>query len=199
MLNLYIDVKTLKSFAVADEAGATNVWNLLAESVSRLFDGECEVPDGFFMPAGATVTTKKYPYSAGSMYLHIFPYIPDSITSFIIGTTQYYDAVPANRQYQERDDYLVLTNQALKNLNVSIAEKFNVEMTVAAKYGFVSIPVDIQSACIEQALLMWRRKDLSFADISGAAAGAVNAPFSPTFLSTTKRYRDLYSRNTDSL
>lgn len=185
MPNLYVEAATLKTFAVANEADDNTVWDLLAESVSRLFDRECEVSDGFFNPQGGGAAVARSFTGNGTRYVRIVPYLADSIATIDIGGVDYFTAVVAERQYKEREGFLVFDFEILDGASIEIT----------AKYGFAKIPAEVQQACIEQALMMWRRKDLTFAEISGVPTAAVVAEFSPTFLAVTKRYRELYSSN----
>lgn len=187
MPNLYVTTAQLKAAGIGDDAAsADTVWDLLAEAVSRLFDRECEVADGFFNAApGSGVTLKSYTGN-GTKFLKVFPYIGATITIVDINGTDYFEALAADRQYAERDGYLVFNFEISKDTPID----------VTARYGFAAIPADIQQACIEQALAMWRKKDMSFADISGVSAAAVNAELSPTFSAVAKRYREIYSSNT---
>jgi len=185
MPNLYVEVETIKNAAVANEADNDDVWELLADGVSRLFDRECEVSDGFFNVAEVAVSTKSF-RGKSTQYLKLSPYIPDSITSIDDAGTEYFEADESDRQYHEADGYLVFDF----NLPTSAI------IAVTARFGFAAIPSDIQMACIEQALFQWRKKDLAFADMSGVSAAAINAEFSPTFSAVTKRYREIYSLNT---
>lgn len=184
MPNLYVTEQQLKSFGIAPESDTPDVWQLIAEGVSRLFDRECEVADGFFSAAGVSVSLKSY-LANGTRYLRLLPYTAGSITIIDVDGTDYYEAVAADRLYKEKDGYLIFDSEITNETPVNIT----------AIYGFVAIPVDIQLACIEQSLLQWRRKDMSFADISGVPAAAALAEFSPSFLAATKRYRELYSPN----
>jgi hypothetical protein len=185
MPDLYITVDVLKNAAIADEADNTIVWELLAESVSRLFDRECEVSDGFFSKAGEEVSLRSY-RGNNTQYLKLFPYISDSITIISVDGDDYYDVLVSQRRYRERDGYLIF--------NYPVSETAFIDVT--AIYGFSDIAADIKQACIEQALQLWRKKDLAFTDLSGVSAAAINAEFSPTFTAVTKRYREIYSSNT---
>ncbi len=184
MPDLYIDVEKLKNSAVANEADNDDVWELLAEGVSRLFDRECEVANNFFAAASGTELDRTY-RSNGTRYLKLFPYVADSITEIDVDGTDYFEATIADRTYQEKDGYLIFDSEITKDTLI----------TVNADWGFSAIPADIQLACIEQALFQWRRKDLSFADISGVPTAAVVAEFAPSFMATAKRYREIYSEN----
>jgi hypothetical protein len=185
MPDLYITVDVLKNAALDNEADNTPVWELLAESVSRLFDRECEVSDGFFSKAGDEVSLRSY-RGNNTQYLKLFPYIPDSITIISIDGDDYYDITVSQRRYRERDGYLIF--------NYPVSDTAFIDVT--AIYGFAAIAADIKQACIEQALQLWRKKDLGFCRLSGISAAAINAEFSPTFTAVTKRYRELYSANT---
>jgi hypothetical protein len=185
MPNLYVTTEQLTASGIATEADADAVFDLLAEAVSRIFDRECEVPDGFFNAAAASGVTLKSYVANGTKYLQLFPYIPASITIIDVDGEDRFEAVTADREYREKDGYLIFDNEPCSGVAID----------VTARYGFTAIPADIQQACIEQALAMWRRKDLTFAEISGVSAAAVNAEFSPTFIAVTNRYRGIYSQN----
>ena len=183
-LNAYITDEQLKLFAVGNESDETDVWELLAEAVSRMFDRQCDVADGFFNKTSGSVSLKSY-RANGTRYLELFPYIPDSITIIDVDGTDYFEATPANRLYREKENYILFDSEIPDGTPID----------VTAKYGFAEIPMDIKFACIEQGLLMWRRKDVAFADLSGVSGAIANAEFSPTFLSTVKKYRELYAGN----
>jgi hypothetical protein len=180
----YITDEDLKKFAVATEGDEPETWEFFAEAVSRLFDRECEVDSDFFIAASDTATVRTY-RANGTKFLRLGPYLASSITSILVDGVQFYTATVADREYQEKDEYLVFNSEITENTII----------TVTAKWGFLAIPYEIKQACIEQALLMYRRKDSSFSEMSGVSAAVANAEFSPSFVSVTKRYRDRYSRN----
>lgn len=185
---LYTTGAVLKTYTPGDDASSPDdIWNSLAESVSRIFDRECEVPDGFFGVApGAGSETVKNLRTNGTEFLNIGPYIPSSITAFTVdGVNRLNDTT-----YFERDGFIVFDTGSQDNI-----PETNLTAVVTARFGFSAIPVDIVQACIEQALFMWRRKDLSFTDLSGVSSAAIIASFSPTFLAVAKRYRGLYGQN----
>jgi len=182
--NLYVTKETLRNFAVADEADNTDVWELLSEAVSRLFDRECNVTDGFFSPAAASGTVRKY-RANGTRYVEVDPYIADSITVIDVDGTDYFEAVEADRDYREKEHFLLFDGE--------IADE--TPLSITARWGFGAVPLDVQLACIEMGLMLWRRKDAAFAELANVSAAVANAEFSPTFLATTRRYRELYSKN----
>lgn len=185
MPDLYITRTQLETFGIATNSDDDSVFDLLAESVSRLFDRECEVADGFFNEEDGTETERIY-RANGTRFLKLFPYIADSISIIDVDGTDYYEALLADREYQEKDGYLIFDSEITKDTII----------TITAAWGFeYGVPADIQLACIEQALVQWRRKDLSFTDISGVPTAAVTAEFSPSFIAATKRYREIYSEN----
>lgn len=184
MANLYITDEQLKLFAVGSESDETDVWELLAEAVSRLFDRQCDVADGTFNKTTDVVSLRNY-RANGTRYLQLFPYIPASITIIDVDGTDYYEAVVADRLYREKEGFLIFDSEIAVETPIA----------VTAKYGFAEIPLDIRFACIEQGLMMWRRKDLSFADISGVPAGAILSELSPSFMAAVKKYREIYAEN----
>lgn len=179
---LYVQPEILKENGIAPESDDTVVWQQLAESVSRIFDRECEVADGFFNKASASASGRSY-LGNGTEFVKLYPYIAGSIGAITVDG----DAIPLADadHYNEIDDYLIFKYPIIKNAAVSIS----------ARWGFSAIPADIVQACIEQALFQWRKKDLAFAELAGVPTAAVVAQFSPTFQATVNRYRELYSQN----
>jgi hypothetical protein len=110
MAGVYVTDEVLKIFAVGQEADTTVVWELLAEGVSRLFDRECNVADGFFLEAGNSVSLKSY-RADGTRYLELLPYIPNSITIIDVDGTDYFETVVADRLYHEKDGFLVFDTE----------------------------------------------------------------------------------------
>jgi hypothetical protein len=186
MPNLYITAAQLTNAGVAPEADTSEIFDLLAGAVSRMFDRECEVPDGFFSAAAASGVTLKSYIANGTKFLRLFPYIAGSITIIDVDGDDIFEAAAADREYRETaDGYLVFDTIPC----------IDTPIDVTARYGFASLAADIQQACLEQALAMWRKKDLSFAEMSGVSSAAITAEFSPTFSAVANRYRGLYSQN----
>lgn len=180
----YVASSVLKQAAIADESSTTDVFDRLATAVSRQFDREAEVVNDFFAAkvAGPTGVTAKTFRTNGTKYLQVSPYEAGSITDVSV------DGVALDItgvDYEERDGFLVFEADYDDRTLVS----------VTARFGFDAIPVDIEQACIEQALFIWRRRDLAFAEMSGISTAALVAEFAPSFQATAKRYRDLYSFN----
>lgn len=182
MPNLYVTAEVLQANGIAPESDDTAIWEQLAESVSRLFDRECEVSDGFFNAAEVAASARSF-LGTGTEFVKLYPYISGSIGAITVDG----EVVPLadTDHYNEADDYLIFTYPIFKNAAVS----------VSARWGFAAIPADIVQACIEQALYQWRKKDLAFAELAGVPTAAVAAQFSPTFAAVANRYRGLYSRN----
>lgn len=179
----YITKQQLQTATPGDDASSTDdQWTLIAGAVSRLFDRECEVEDGFFAVEPA-IATKTY-RADGTRYLKLDPYVADSIDSISIAGTEFYQADQIDRKYVEKGGYIVF------GFDVAAGTLIDVH----ANFGFGStVPSDIQQACIEMGLAMWRRKDMSFADLSGVSGSVAAAEFTPTFVAVTKRYREIYS------
>src|SRR5688500_5244076 len=95
------------------------------------------------------------------------------------------DLVLGSDDFSEENSYLVFPYRVLETS----------EVVVTARFAFTDVPADVQQACIEQALMMWRRKDLAFAEIAGVSSAVIQAQFSPGFSATSARYRGLYSSN----
>lgn len=179
----YVSSAVLQQIAEADESSTIDVFDRLATAVSRQFDRECEVANDFFVAAvsgNPGIATRTF-ITNGTRYLAVPPYESGSITEITIDG----NAVTLGDKdtYREINGYLLLTRDCSEFTEVSIT----------ARFGFAAIPADIVQACIEQALFMWRRKDLAFADMSGVSAAALAAEFTPTFEAVAKRYREIYS------
>lgn len=176
----YIDPTLLETFAEAPEGTPSVTWQQLADAASDMFDREAEVTRGFFAKASATATVK-YFRGAGTEYVRLWPFIAGSIEAVTIDG----EAVETGGDdYFEDGFYLVFDYEIEKNALI----------TVTARWGFSEIPADIKQACIEQALFLWRKKDLAFADLANVAASVANAEMSQTFAAVARRYRDLYSQ-----
>lgn len=181
----YISDAAARKSALVPDTDDAEVWELLIEGVSRLFDREAGVSDGFFLPAAAEASERTV-RANGTRYVKLPPYIGESIVSIVDpDSVEYWEAVAEDRSYYEKDGYLIF--------NRAIAD--GVVFTISARFGFPAVPSDIQVACIEQALFQWRRKDLAFADLSGVSSAAITAEFSPTFIAATRHYREIYSDN----
>ncbi len=172
----YVTAETLRTAAIADDASPEGYWEQLATAVSRLFDRTALVADGFFSQTPGVAT--KNIQGVGKFIL-LPPYAAGTITEVKLNS-----AVLGPADYSERDSFLVLKNRITEN---DILE-------ITATFGILPSP-DIVQACIEQGLLMWRRKDLSFTDISGVATAAVTAALSPTFDAVAARYRAIYGNS----
>lgn len=181
----YITDEQLQAFGVAPEADGGDVFELLADAVSRQFDREAQVSDGFFNVADEDPVERTF-RSNGSTYVFIGAYIADSIETIVVDgeAIDVVDVDDDSDDYYEDDGHIVLTN----------APKRGVRIVVSARWGFEAVPDDIKQACIEQGLAMWRKKDRMFADISGVSSAVLTAEMSPTFAAVTKRYRGLYGQ-----
>lgn len=181
MADPYITAADLKANALASEASGDAAWDLLAESVSRLFDRECEVSDGFFLPAELTATEREF-RGNNTELVAVGPYLAGTIESVDVdGTAVEIDS----EDYYERDGYLIF------DFDITAVQL----VSVTARWGFAAVPAEVKQACIEQALFMWRKKDLAFSELSGVPATVVTAEFSPTFAAVAARYRGIYSQN----
>lgn len=179
----YVNSSVLQQIAEGDESSSSDVYDRLASAVSRMFDRECEVSNDFFAAAvsGPSGVTMRAFASNGTEYVKIDPYEAGSITEVLANASPL--PLADSQYYTEREGYLVF-RQPVPEFTT---------LAVTARFGFPVIPVDITQACIEQALFLFRRKDLAFADMSGVSAAALAAEFTPTFLAVTQRYREIYS------
>lgn len=178
-MGLYATIDEIKAQAEASDASADAVWTALAKGTSRLFDRQTEVADDFFAVTDDSAREETI-YGDGTKYARLpLPIIPDSLVSVTIDA----EAVDAEDYYQS-GIYLVFTYEITKRAVI----------VVNAKWGFpgAEIAADIKQAVIEQAIFMWRRKDLNFAEIAGVSSGVLLQEFSPSFEAITRKYRDKY-------
>lgn len=175
----YIDAKLLETYAVAPDDTDAQIWQQLADAASVMFDREANVSKNFFAKAPDT-TSIKYFRANGTEYVKLLPFIADSITAITVdGTTVTVDG----DDYFENDFYLVFDYEIEKNKIIA----------VTAKWGFSEVPADIKQAVIEQALFLWRKKDLAFADLANVASSVATAEMSETFRNVAKKYNEIYA------
>lgn len=161
--------------AEATQGTDPSVFAALATAVSRLFDREAYVADNFFDATDDTPAERSFVIAEKTKYLLIPPVIAASLTQILVDDV-------ANTDYVLKDGFIVFDTPRVLDEVVK----------VTAKWGFAEIPADIKQACIEQAILMWRRKDLNFAEIAGVSSAVVTQELSPSFELAAKRYRDIY-------
>lgn len=191
--DLYVTANELMANVQDPESSGTDPWEALALAVSRLFDAECDVRDGFFLPADADSSERTF-YGNGTEYVRLDPYVAESIEEITVDG----DAVTLDDtdEYFENDGYLIFgvpVDRPGRTRSRVIARETPVVVT--ARWGFAAVPADVKQACIEQGLFLWRKKDLAFSELSGVPSAVVTAKLSPTFELVTQRYRGTYSRN----
>lgn len=188
----YVTAAELKASVEESDASGTDAWEALASAVSRLFDRECEVPDGFFLPAAEDPSERAF-RGKGTEYVQLDPYIAESIDTIDVDDT----AITIDGDdYYEQDGYLIFGQPpANPGMPGSSAIAVSSIVTVSARWGFAAVPSEVKQACIEQALFMWRKKDLAFTQLSGVSTAAVMARVSTTFALTAERYKSIYGKN----
>lgn len=179
----YVDTLTIQSFAEAAEAAPDEVWDLLAGAASRIFDRAAGVADDFFAPIDINTSATEKTFVLNSSYLKLPPYLPGSITFVKINDIDY-------SLYSEKDGYLIFALNLYDYPNISFWRNDGAKVT--AKFGFEAIPTDIKLAVIEQALFLFRRKDVSFTEMSGVSSQTVNSPLSPTMEFIARKYAEKY-------
>lgn len=182
-MGYYVSGSQIREAVEADESSALDIYDGLATAVSRLFDRVTQVADDHYQSAEATASAKIF-RANGTEWLHIGAYIPASITAIALDG---YDPITLN------DDNAYIEKERYLKFPYPVAE--NVKATVTARWGFASIPPDITQACLEQAIVMFRRKDPAFTEMSGVPPGTVTPDLSPTFDTVAKEYRSRYAPN----
>jgi hypothetical protein len=191
--NLYVTAAEIKTNANETESSGSDAWEALASAVSRLFDRECGVVDGFFSEAPAIAVERTY-RGNNTEFLRIDPYISGSITDVEIDGRV---VTVGGVEYFEKDGFLVFGDDRVlsPSLPSSIMINNNALVAITARWGFPEVPADINQACIEQAIFLWRKKDLAFTELSGVPTAAVIAKLSPSFELAVNAYRGKYGSN----
>lgn len=173
----YVDATTIKLFAEAEESSPDTVWEILAASASLIFDRACLVEENFFKLAGNSATDKTF-FINETGYYFIPPFVDDA--------TIEYDGEEIDAEtYKIQDNFLIAPE--LKQDNPT-----NDFFIISAKWGFAAIPADVKQAVIEQALFMWRRKDMAFTELSGVSPTIAQAQLSPTCEFVAQKYKEKY-------
>ncbi len=182
----YVSADDLKLSAEADNASDDSVWARLAIAASRVFDRAANAPDDFFAKAPVAASERTFRRNE-TKYLLLSPYVTGSIES-VKSKFGNVETVFLPAAYEEKDGYLIFDDVYLTPFYFDY-----LNLTVKARWGFADVPADIQQAVIEQGIFMWRRKDLSFAEMAGISTAALAAKMSPTCQLVAEFYRDKYS------
>lgn len=130
----------------------------LIERISRLFDLECGVSNGYFEANTAAASARTF-YGEGIYRLKLDPYVAGSLTSVTLP-----DGYSAP-DYVERDGYLIRTSadHVLPSMMwwrwYWWGWDIGVPVTVTAKWGFSATPPEVQGAIIEWVINVWRETD----------------------------------------
>lgn len=183
----YVDSDTIRAFAEAPDADETPVWDVLAASASLIFDRACGVAENFFAKASDAFSNKTFAVDpTGFVYLP--PYV--EIESVTLSGLLAEDRILTTAEYELRDDFLILASENYFQLNFNMFPRRS--LTASAKWGFPDIPADVKQAVIEQALFMWRKKDIAFTEISGVSTAAVQQQLSTTCQFVANNYKEKY-------
>lgn len=172
----YIETSVLKEFAEAPESDTSSVWDMLADAASKIFDHAVGAGENFFSVASDTPSVRTF-YADGSRYLRIAPFVGD-----LGAVTEGYGVIIPSDAYELRDG----------SLYFDIAHHDGFTFKVSARWGFAEIPADVQFAVIEQAIWLWRKKDLSFTEMSGINSNNISAALSPTLEFVANKYKAKY-------
>lgn len=137
----------------------------IIERVSRMFDRECGVDDGYFDPAGDSTSARTF-YGDGTSMLKVDPYVAGTLSASITVPTGY--TAP---KFVEKGGYLIQTADDGSLLSETAVAGFNnrgllhtlwwkgVPVTVTAKWGFAATPAEIKAVIIEWVINLWRETD----------------------------------------
>lgn len=128
----------------------------IIERVSRMFDLEVGVPEGYFNRSIQAAASSRTIYGDGTNYLKLDPYVAGSLNTTVTMPDGY--TVPS---FIERGGYLI----AGTNGNLPVRGFQNglwlegVPVTITAKWGFFETPADVKHAVIEWSINVWRETD----------------------------------------
>lgn len=157
---------------------------------------------------GTTSTTTATVYGDGTDYLQPPRFVAGSVTA-VTAPTGY--TAPS---YVEQDGWLVVTRggrigtpragalytyDPIYEVSVPSAGWLTgLPYTVAATYGYASVPADIVECCLEIAVRIYKAKDAGFSDVVGVdGSGAVG--YSGALPNLVKRILDRYREGTGAI
>lgn len=162
----------------------------LIEQASRMFDLECNVPEGYFNPVPIPVPTTKTIYGNGTNYLSLPPYIPGSLDTDIALPDGY--TVPT---YTELNGHLVINSGGVLPPFYRFHNclwsgwQSGVAITVSAIWGYRETPPDVKLAVIELVLNLWRETDPAQVKLIGIEGQPLRERIPPRVLEIAKKYR----------
>jgi hypothetical protein len=179
----YISTLQLMSGASAPEASDEQIWTDYAVGASRLFDRLCEVEAGFFNQAQPYVdenndgTSEKIFYGNDIDMLQLPPYV---------GAIEAENILIDDEEIE--DDFRLVNGFLINREN-----DFDVDsvIKITARWGFASVPADVQMIVRELAVYCWRAKDPHFSRISDTG---IYEDLSPLVKNTIKKFREKYSQ-----
>lgn len=162
----------------------------LIEQASRMFDLECNVPEGYFNPVAIPVATTKTIYGNGTNYLKLPPYVPGSLDTSITLPDGY-----TTPTYTELNGYLVInTGGVLPPFSqfhncLWHGWQSGVAVTVSAIWGYRETPADVKLAVIELVINLWRETDPAQVKLISLEGQPLRERIPPRVLEIVKKYR----------
>lgn len=162
----------------------------IIERVSRLFDLECGVPEGFFNPPLYGIPTQKTFHGDGTSMLGLDPYLPGTLNQTLTLPNGY--TAP---NFVERDGYLVLSeNGVTPILGMWVGYPYagwyqNTEIKVTAQWGFPSTPQDVKLAIIEWVINVWRETDPAGLKLINLEGGVLREAMPPRVREVATRWQ----------
>lgn len=165
----------------------------IIERVSRAFDLEVGVPEGYFNPPLYPFATSKTFYGDGTNYLKPDPYLPGTLDANLTLPDGY--SVPI---FIEREGYLVITLGG----NISIPGRSSiigglptfgwyqgVPIGISAQWGFPYTPTDVKLAVIEWVINVWRETDPAGLKLVGLDGQVLREAMPPRVIEIRDRWQ----------
>lgn len=196
----YATVANIREYLdqVPTNAGTTALLQNVLDRATAIIDTEL----GFAF--GSSAVTTRTVYGDGTDFLQPPRFVAGSVTA--VTTTSGY-TVP---DYVEQDGWLVVTragrlgNQYGGATGLLAPARYGegwaagLPYTVAATYGYPTVPADIVECCLEIAIRIYKAKDAGFSDVVGVeGSGAVG--YSGALPALVRRILDRYREGTGSI
>jgi hypothetical protein len=159
----------------------------LIERVSRLFDRECGVSDGYFNEPLYPDPTARTFYGNGLNCLKLDPYVPGTLST----TLSFPDGYTTPR-FIEVDGHLeVVSSSGVRapGLIYSSGWYSGVPIAITAQWGFAETPADVKSAIIEWVINVWRETDPAGLKLVGLDGQVLREAIPPRVKEIAKFYR----------
>lgn len=179
---LYVTGTELIEATQGANASDVELWDVYAESASRILDLAVETPTDFFAAAAAGAEAATQVFYPENINMFRLPPFVDEI-----------EDVAVDDDLLDEDDWRVSGAVGMQFL-INMAEDFDSDksLSVTAIWGFEAVPAEVKAVAREIGVYLWRQKDPLFASQSNFEKLYDN--LSPTANVLIKKLRDKYSQ-----